>query len=75
MSTNKAFCARAIRKAQHLAIDDPFCQALHEYIVRSAKIAWDDARALFWVECPESGWRVAVWMMPAALHFEPRDAA
>jgi hypothetical protein len=71
MSVNRAFLAKAINKAQHLALGDPFCDALHSFIGKGSTIAWDDSRALFWVEHPFDGWQVAVWMMPAANAFEP----
>lgn len=67
---NSAFLGRAIRKAQRLSIDDPFCRALNEYIVKARVLAWDDASALFWVKSPE-GWQVATWLMPVALQFDP----
>ena len=72
---NKAFLAKAIDRAQHLAIGDPFCDALHAFILNAGVLAWDDGRALWWVEHPQAGWQVAVWLMPVAEQFSPAVAA
>lgn len=68
---NKAFLAKAIDRAQRLSIEDRFCQALNEFIMRAGALFWDDVRALFWVKHPQSDLQVAVWMMPVALLFTP----
>jgi hypothetical protein len=67
-----AFVGKAINRAQHLSITDKFCAALNEFLTARGLVAWDDARALFWVKHPQDGWQVAVWLMPAAQQFEPR---
>ena len=75
--TNRAFLSRCINEAQHLDCfaasrkGPPPIAVLHEYIARETDIAWDNERGLFWVNHPDTGWNVAVWMMPAALEFEP----
>lgn len=68
---NRAFLAKAIDRAQRMTMSDPFCLALHEYIVGATEFGWDDDRALFWVKHPQLGWQVAVWCMPVAAQFEP----
>ena len=72
MPVNRAFLAKAIDKAQHLAIGDPFCDALNHFIRKAGVLVWDDARGLFWVKHPNNGWHVAVWLMPVASQFEGR---
>ena len=73
---DKAFLNRAIRALQSPSSKDaqggPPTQVLHEYVDEHALLAWDDKRALFWVETPDDGWQVALWLMPAALEFEPQ---
>ena len=69
---NKAFLAKAIDRAQHLVIGDPFCNALHEFIFQAGVLGWDDRRALFWVDHPNGPPQIAVWLMPIASTFEPR---
>jgi hypothetical protein len=70
-----SFLGKAINKAQHTDINHPFGAALNEYIFRHGQVAWDNERALFWVNHPQEGWQVAVWMMPVAAKFEPEIAA
>ena len=71
MTVNRAFLAKAIDRAQHLALGDPFCDALHQFVWNAGVMVWDDTRALFWVKHPNAGWQVAVWAMPVAQQFEP----
>ena len=71
MAENTAFTERAIRKIEPRSIEEPFVEAITDYLFRMGRMAWDDARALFLVECPARGWIVAVWMMPVALKLEP----
>jgi hypothetical protein len=40
--------------------------------MQHGRLVWDDAFALFFVNCPVRKWMVAVWMMPVALQFEAR---
>ncbi len=71
---NKAFVAKAIDRAQHLSIEDStFCQALNSFLMKHGLVAWDDQRALFWVNHPFAGRQVAVWLMPIANRFNPLD--
>lgn len=72
MAENRAFTEKAIAQAQRGALGEPFTDALHEYLVKQGRIAWDDKRALFWVQPPNGPPQVAVWMMEAATKFEPR---
>ena len=58
---NVAFLAKAIDRAQHLPPEDPFCQALHEYIQLAGALRADEGRGLLWVEHPREGFQVAVW--------------
>ena len=73
MSENTAFTAKAIARAQHMGEGDRMREAVTEYLSRTGRIFWDDARALFWVNHPTEGMQVAVWLMPEALKFEPRN--
>ena len=75
---NRAFLAKAIDRMNGngkdkpgLALGDPFCDALHQFVWNAGVMVWDDTRALFWVEHPHAGWQVAVWAMPVAQQFEP----
>lgn len=71
---NKAFAAKAIDAAQRMSITEPKCAAINEYLMKAGLLAWDDDRALWWVNHPIAGMQVAVWLMPVALQFEPRAA-
>lgn len=71
MSENIAFTEKAIARAQRGSIEQPFCAALNAYLFKLGRVAWDDARALFWVAPPSGKPQVAVWLMPVALRFEP----
>lgn len=68
---SKAFLARAIHKAQRLSVEDPFCAAINEYLIRAGVMVWDEERGLFWVNHPTEGYQVAVWMMPVAVGVKP----
>lgn len=71
-NVNKAFLERALKKAQHLTIvDNTFCQALHEYILKSTTVFWDDYRALFWVIYPNGSAEIALWLQDIASMFDP----
>lgn len=61
---NNAFLAKAIDRAQHMVIGEPFCDAIHEFIAKAGVVVFDAERALFWVKHPNGGWQVAVWLMP-----------
>ena len=74
---DKAFLSCAIRTLQSLASKEaragPAPYVLHEYVAKHAALAWDGARALCWVETPDDGWQVALWLLPAAMEFEARS--
>lgn len=72
---NKSFLVKVINRAQRDTVESPFGMALTEYCIRAGVLAWDDDRALFWVEHPVDGWQVAVWLMPVAAHFQPQARA
>lgn len=78
---NYAFTRKSIDKAQRLSMktDGAFLGAINEYLTNLGRLAWDDARALWWVSYPVSKdkqeWQVAVWLMDVAAQFEPREAA
>lgn len=75
MAENLAFTERTIKMMQSRSIGDGLHEiACHDYLLSRKRIVWDDNRALFFVEHPSAGWQVAVWMMPVALMFEPRQA-
>ena len=75
---NRAFLCKTIDRAQHMNCMDnsrqpngPPMEVVQEYIERETVIAWDEQRGLFWVEHPDKGWQVAVWMMPVAEELVP----
>lgn len=65
INENKSFTSRCIAKAQSRSIAELEIQAITGYLVRFERLAYDPSCDLFFVETPQDGWAVAVWMMPA----------
>ena len=73
MRENTGFTPKSTARRQHMGEGHRMRQAVTEYLSRTGRIFWDDARALFWVNHPTEGMQVAVWLMREALKFEPRN--
>jgi hypothetical protein len=73
---NLGFTDRCIARLQHMSIEDGvFASALHAYLVKHGRIAYDLDRNLFWVK-PTSGQpQIAVWMMPVCIAAERRETS
>jgi hypothetical protein len=71
VSESAAFTERCIAKLQRMSIENGlFAEALHDYLMRHKRIAYDVDRNLFWVKPPTGNPQVAVWMMPVCLAAE-----
>lgn len=59
---NLAFTERAIKAAQRLSIEHPFCRAIHEYLMRQKRVGGPCTRGLTWVLPTKGPQQVAVWV-------------
>lgn len=74
MSENIGFTERVIAKAQGLAPESLFCQALTDYLFQKGRLAYDLTHKLWLVNHPSQGWQVAVWLPGEPLEDEERAA-
>ena len=63
--------AKVVDRLQQGERDPAFRNLLSGWLFSQSRVAWDDHRVLFWVNHPDEGWQVAVWMMDASMQFQP----